>query len=199
MWWFKDNKDAITVVFSTLALLISISTFYRTWLRDKREAADALRAKSPRITIQTDRANEEKLYIPLDRSFIPGWDFYVHLEIENRFGVSFTIQRISATEPGGATVRLHNPISDGFRKHDENPTDLVGDTSGASFKPTKSEGMFRPSFHLHVGRVLTLEEVEDGIKIDLKFDFELHDEAMKREIVVRQFILRPGIVVPKRV
>lgn len=194
MQWLKDNKDALTVVLSTLAFLISIATFFRSWQRDRRDAAKALQAKSPRISIRTERAVCENLYIPISSSLIPGWDFYIHFEIENRFGVSFTIQRISATEPKGAKVRLHQPISDGFRKHDEDPTDLLGDTSAVYFKPTQPGGVLRPAFHLHIARMLTVEDVKVGVPITLTFDFELQEEVPKREVIKREFVLRPGIV-----
>jgi|SRR5882724_1166477 len=156
------------------------------------------RAKIPLITIQTEYAESKDLYLPLDTSQIPGWDFYVHLEIENKFGVSCTIERVSASELSGATIRLHQPVKGGFKgfDKDKNPIDLIRDSSTG--KPIKPGGVSRLAFHLHVARQFSPIEIANGVGVNLRFEFELHDQKPEQKTVVRRFTLKPSSVLKER-
>jgi hypothetical protein len=155
-------------------------------------------AKIPLISIQTEYAESKDLYLPLDNSQIPGWDFYVHLEIENKFGVSCTIERVSGSGLSGATIRLHQPVMGGFKgfDKDKNPIDLIRDAS--SGKPIKPGGVSRLSFHLHVAKQYSPIEIANGVGVKLRFEFELHDQRPKQKTVVRRFTLKPGSILKER-
>lgn len=105
---------------------------------------------------------------------------------------------MSGAELSGATIRLHQPVTGGFKGFDKNndPIELIRDAS--SGKPIKPGGVSRLSFHLHVAKQFSPMEIAKGVGVELRFEFELQDQRPKQKTVVQRLTLKPGSVLKER-
>lgn len=191
--WLKDNKDSLSVIFSVSALMISSGSLFLTLAKERRDRLRQASEKLPIIAIKTDRAVTRTLYMPHETIRPEGWQFYAHLDIENRFGAPCSIDRISGESRVGI-VRLCQPISSDL-KEERGYDALIGNRSSTSYRPLAPGSHSHLAFHIHVECTSSKSEIESGIPIILKILFEIQADITTMTTIERQFVLRPGYVV----
>lgn len=194
--WLKQNKESLSVIFSSAALIISLGTFWRSWRKDRRELARAEKAKLPLISYQVSRAVEESLYIDEPRESIPGWKFHISLQITNRFEVPCYLEKITGKSSKG-DVRFGLTL--GSMKSTQDHRALDVDRFSTEYRVYEPGKAFRHlSFTVHISSELSKRDIEVGIPLNLAMQFVLQESPPRSRKLNQKMILQSGLVVEKK-